>query len=152
MKSRTELFDIHDSAVRQRLQKQKDKFLIPDAFPNPLVKEAFLHPEVDHSTEPFQWGQPDVEALQLFLFDKACIGALYAVCGYRSCVNVAIWQLPMLPTLLRHQMECMQPRTCVGPHEWGRLANGTWVSWRGWFHGEGGFQHNQSCNAATQGC
>jgi len=146
MKSRTELFDIHDSAVRQRLQKQKDKFLIPDAFPNPLVKEAFLHPEVDHSTEPFQWGQPDVETLQLFLFDKACIGALYAVCGYRSCINVAIWQLPMLPTLLRRQWSA-----CSRARVWARMSGAAWLTAHG-FHGEGGFQHNQSCSAATQGC
>ncbi|KAI1288931.1 hypothetical protein F5Y03DRAFT_72330 [Xylaria venustula] len=46
---------------------QATKLFLPTGFPSPAVFDAYLHPEVDHSTEPFQWGSPDVEGLRQFL-------------------------------------------------------------------------------------
>ncbi|KAK3396571.1 putative Rad2 protein [Sordaria brevicollis] len=43
------------------------KLFLPLGFPNPAVFEAYLHPEVDSTPEPFQWGVPDLEGLRQFL-------------------------------------------------------------------------------------
>ncbi|KIX00474.1 uncharacterized protein Z518_10614 [Rhinocladiella mackenziei CBS 650.93] len=45
---------------------QKRLFL-PTGFPDPRVDEAYLNPEVDSNTEPFQWGVPDLDKLRSFL-------------------------------------------------------------------------------------
>lgn len=39
---------------------------MPDEFPDTRVIEAYKHPAVDESLEPFQWGEPDFEALKKF--------------------------------------------------------------------------------------
>lgn len=41
-------------------------YLTPD-WPNPLVRDAYWHPAVDSSDEPFQWGFPDLAGLRSFL-------------------------------------------------------------------------------------
>ncbi|KAG8408993.1 DNA repair protein rad2 [Metarhizium acridum] len=46
---------------------QATKLFLPPGFPNPAVYEAYLHPEVDDTAEPFQWGVPDLEGLRRFL-------------------------------------------------------------------------------------
>ncbi|KAI0410052.1 PIN domain-like protein [Xylaria palmicola] len=56
------------SVFRKKFRKsQATKLFLPPGFPSPAVFDAYLHPEVDHSTEPFQWGSPDVEGLRQFL-------------------------------------------------------------------------------------
>ncbi|KAI0548391.1 PIN domain-like protein [Xylaria curta] len=56
------------SAFRKKFRKsQGTKLFLPPGFPSPAVVDAYLHPEVDHSTEQFQWGSPDVEGLRQFL-------------------------------------------------------------------------------------
>ncbi|KAF2969026.1 hypothetical protein GQX73_g4553 [Xylaria multiplex] len=56
------------SSFRKKFRKsQATKLFLPAGFPSPAVSDAYLHPEVDHSTEPFQWGSPDVEGLRQFL-------------------------------------------------------------------------------------
>jgi len=45
---------------------QKRLFL-PPGFPDMRVDEAYLNPEVDSNTEPFQWGVPDLDKLRGFL-------------------------------------------------------------------------------------
>ncbi|KAI1425117.1 hypothetical protein F5Y12DRAFT_748917 [Xylaria sp. FL1777] len=56
------------SSFRKKFRKsQGTKLFLPTGFPSPAVFDAYLHPEVDHSTEPFQWGSPDVEGLRQFL-------------------------------------------------------------------------------------
>lgn len=45
---------------------QKRLFL-PPGFPDVRVDEAYLNPEVDSNTEPFQWGVPDLDKLRGFL-------------------------------------------------------------------------------------
>jgi len=57
-----------DSSFRKKFRKsQGTKLFLPPGFPSPAVVDAYLHPEVDHSTEPFQWGSPDVEGLRQYL-------------------------------------------------------------------------------------
>ncbi|KAH9002926.1 PIN domain-like protein [Lactarius hatsudake] len=35
----------------------------PDEWPNPVVRDAYYHPTVDDSEEPFKWGLPDLDGL-----------------------------------------------------------------------------------------
>lgn len=56
------------SSFRRKFRKsQATKLFLPVAFPSSAVYEAYLHPVVDSSTEPFQWGVPDVAGLREYL-------------------------------------------------------------------------------------
>ncbi|KAI1187631.1 PIN domain-like protein [Nemania serpens] len=56
------------STFRKKFRKsQGTKLFLPPGFPSPAVFDAYLHPEVDDSSEQFQWGSPDVEGLRQFL-------------------------------------------------------------------------------------
>ncbi|KAM5355492.1 hypothetical protein ACJ41O_002138 [Fusarium nematophilum] len=56
------------SSFRKKFRKsQATKLFLPPGFPSPAVYDAYLHPEVDDSSEQFQWGVPDVEGLRQFL-------------------------------------------------------------------------------------
>ncbi|KAL0935366.1 DNA excision repair protein rad2 [Colletotrichum truncatum] len=56
------------SPFRRKFRKsQATKLFLPTGFPSPAVTDAYLHPEVDSSPEPFQWGVPDLEGLRQFL-------------------------------------------------------------------------------------
>ncbi|KAM0254000.1 hypothetical protein ACHAQJ_007013 [Trichoderma viride] len=56
------------SSFRRKFRKsQATKLFLPVSFPSPGVYEAYLHPVVDSSTEPFQWGVPDVAGLREYL-------------------------------------------------------------------------------------
>lgn len=60
--------DDASSAFRRKFRKsQGTKLFLPSGFPNHAVHDAYLHPEVDSDTEPFQWGVPDLEGLRQFL-------------------------------------------------------------------------------------
>ncbi|KAM3503331.1 hypothetical protein MY10362_004255 [Beauveria mimosiformis] len=57
-----------DSPFRKKFRRsQATKLFLPPGFPNAAVDDAYLHPQVDDSAEPFQWGVPDVEGLRRFL-------------------------------------------------------------------------------------
>jgi DNA excision repair protein ERCC-5 len=43
------------------------KIFLPDKFPDPDVREAYLHPEVDKDTTPFEWGTPDLDSIRTFM-------------------------------------------------------------------------------------
>ena len=59
-----------DSPFRRKFRKsQATKLFLPPSFPNPAVGEAYLNAEVDDSTEPFQWGVPNLEGLRQFLMN-----------------------------------------------------------------------------------
>ncbi|KAH6650241.1 putative TOS1-like glycosyl hydrolase-domain-containing protein [Chaetomium tenue] len=45
------------------------KLFLPPGFPNPAVADAYLRPDVDSNTEPFQWGVPDLDGLRQFLMN-----------------------------------------------------------------------------------
>ncbi|SPQ18635.1 c1063de6-9e5b-4d7e-8350-d8d5d2c4cb60 [Thermothielavioides terrestris] len=58
------------SPFRRKFRKaHATKLFLPPGFPSPAVAEAYLHPEVDSSPEPFQWGVPDLDGLRRFLVD-----------------------------------------------------------------------------------
>ncbi|KAI9440023.1 PIN domain-like protein [Lactarius indigo] len=48
---------------RQRFKKRFKTLYIPDEWPNPVVRDAYYHPTVDDSEEPFKWGLPDLDGL-----------------------------------------------------------------------------------------
>ncbi|KAG5646986.1 hypothetical protein DXG03_001710 [Asterophora parasitica] len=54
---------------KQFKKKYKDLFLTDD-WPNPAVHDAYYHPTVDSSDEPFKWGMPDLDALRLFFREE----------------------------------------------------------------------------------
>jgi len=56
------------TAWRRRFRRsQAAKLFLPTIFPDPRVEEAYLKPEVDHDTQEFVWGVPDLGALRSFL-------------------------------------------------------------------------------------
>ncbi|PLW44401.1 hypothetical protein PCASD_04486 [Puccinia coronata f. sp. avenae] len=57
------------SAFKKKFRKKKDKIWIDHMWPNPEVADAYLNPIVDHSTEKFVWGLPDLEGIREFLYD-----------------------------------------------------------------------------------
>ncbi|KAG6888429.1 hypothetical protein C0992_008509 [Termitomyces sp. T32_za158] len=58
------------SKFRKQFKKKfKDLFLTED-WPNPAVRDAYYHPAVDSSEEPFKWGLPDLDALRTFFHQE----------------------------------------------------------------------------------
>ncbi|KAG5979244.1 hypothetical protein E4U55_005385 [Claviceps digitariae] len=56
------------SPFRRKFHKaHSTKLFLPPSFPSPAVHEAYLHPEVDRTTDPFQWGLLDLPGLRAFL-------------------------------------------------------------------------------------
>lgn len=57
-----------DTPLRKKLRKSLGKSLfLGNDFPNKLIYEAYLHPDVDHDKSEFKWGYPDIEKLRTFL-------------------------------------------------------------------------------------
>ncbi|KAI8367523.1 uncharacterized protein BYT42DRAFT_648548 [Radiomyces spectabilis] len=54
---------------QRRFRKRHKDLEIPEDFPSPLVKEAYYHPMVDSSGEPFEWGAPQLDMLRIFLME-----------------------------------------------------------------------------------
>lgn len=69
-------FDLNLQATEDKFHKDLRKKLVRNAiefeenFPSPLVREAYLSPEVDHDTTKFTWGYPDLDMLRDFLSVK----------------------------------------------------------------------------------
>ncbi|KAI2602250.1 PIN domain-like protein [Hypoxylon sp. NC1633] len=56
------------SPFRRKFRRsQAAKLFLDPGFPSPAVFDAYLQPEVDSASEPFQWGVPDVAGLRAFL-------------------------------------------------------------------------------------
>ncbi|OCH95371.1 PIN domain-like protein [Obba rivulosa] len=49
---------------RRRFKKRFKELYLPSDWPNPAVRDAYYHPTVDESEEPFKWGLPDLDALR----------------------------------------------------------------------------------------
>ncbi|RPD60121.1 PIN domain-like protein [Lentinus tigrinus ALCF2SS1-7] len=49
---------------RKRFKKKFKELYLAGDWPNPAVRDAYYHPTVDESTEPFKWGMPDLDALR----------------------------------------------------------------------------------------
>ncbi|CDO70647.1 hypothetical protein BN946_scf184756.g14 [Trametes cinnabarina] len=54
------------SKFRRRFKKKFKDLYLPSDWPNPAVRDAYYHPTVDESREPFKWGMPDLDALRSF--------------------------------------------------------------------------------------
>ncbi|KAF9456623.1 hypothetical protein BDZ94DRAFT_334056 [Collybia nuda] len=61
--------DESNSKFRKQFKKFKDLYL-PADWPNPAIRDAYYHPTVDSSDEPFKWGTPDLDALRGFLREE----------------------------------------------------------------------------------
>ncbi|KAJ3515418.1 hypothetical protein NLJ89_g1771 [Agrocybe chaxingu] len=58
------------SKFRKQFKKKfKDLYLASD-WPNSVVRDAYYHPAVDSSEEPFKWGMPDLDGLREFLHQE----------------------------------------------------------------------------------
>uniref|UniRef100_A0A0W0EXN2 XPG-I domain-containing protein n=2 Tax=Moniliophthora roreri TaxID=221103 RepID=A0A0W0EXN2_MONRR len=58
------------SPFRQRFKKKFKDLYLPPEWPNSAVRDAYYHPTVDESDEPFKWGLPDLDALREFLREE----------------------------------------------------------------------------------
>ncbi|TFK33242.1 hypothetical protein BDQ12DRAFT_691478 [Crucibulum laeve] len=54
------------STFRKRFKKKFKNLYLPPEWPNTAVKDAYYHPTVDSSDEPFKWGLPDLDGLRDF--------------------------------------------------------------------------------------
>ncbi|KAI5983350.1 hypothetical protein EDD15DRAFT_2533782 [Pisolithus albus] len=58
------------TAFRKRFKKKFKDLYLQQEWPNPLVRDAYYHPTVDSSEEPFKWGIPDLDALRHFINEE----------------------------------------------------------------------------------
>ncbi|KAK7050894.1 DNA repair protein rad2 [Paramarasmius palmivorus] len=58
------------SPFRQKFKKKFKNLYLPPEWPNSAVRDAYYHPTVDESDEPFKWGLPDLDALREFLREE----------------------------------------------------------------------------------
>lgn len=58
---------VDKTLFQRKFRKRHDALDIPDDFPNPLVIAAYYHPTVDDSNQKFEWGQPQLDSLRIFL-------------------------------------------------------------------------------------
>ncbi len=47
----------------------KSKMDLPPDFPSKDVEQAYLHPEVDPSSEQFSWEMPDLHAIRVYHYN-----------------------------------------------------------------------------------
>lgn len=57
------------TAFKRKFKKSKKELYVDEAWPNPEVAKAYLHPTVDDSDESFAWGIPDLDAMRDYLKD-----------------------------------------------------------------------------------
>ncbi|KAJ3837305.1 PIN domain-like protein [Lentinula raphanica] len=62
--------DDSSSPFRKRFKKKFKNLYLSSDWPNPAVRDAYYHPTVDSSDEPFKWGLPDLDALRSFLNEE----------------------------------------------------------------------------------
>ncbi|KAK0223266.1 hypothetical protein IW262DRAFT_1432237 [Armillaria fumosa] len=60
----------NQSPFRKRFKKKFKDLYLSSEWPNPAVRDAYYHPIVDESDEPFKWGLPDLDALRGFLHEE----------------------------------------------------------------------------------
>ncbi|KAJ6576602.1 PIN domain-like protein [Mycena vulgaris] len=58
------------SKFRKRFKKNFKDLYLPSEWPNSTVRDAYYHPTVDDSDEPFKWGLPDLDGLREFLYTE----------------------------------------------------------------------------------
>ncbi|EMG45815.1 RAD2 DNA repair protein RAD2 [Candida maltosa Xu316] len=73
-----EWFDLHtkthaDSSNPTTLEKnllskiKKGNFFLPDSFPDNIIEQAYINPEVDSDKTQFKWGVPNLDQIRSFL-------------------------------------------------------------------------------------
>ncbi|CCH59603.1 hypothetical protein TBLA_0B07870 [Henningerozyma blattae CBS 6284] len=69
-------FDKSKQEKENKFQKDLRKKLVKNGvifendFPNSLVSDAYMNPEVDHDSTAFKWGVPDLDMLRTFMRNK----------------------------------------------------------------------------------
>ncbi|KAH8117820.1 hypothetical protein DFH11DRAFT_1570873 [Phellopilus nigrolimitatus] len=63
------------STFRKRFKKRFKNLYLSNEWPNPAVRDAYYHPVVDTSEEPFKWGLPDLDGLRDFFREELSWGA-----------------------------------------------------------------------------
>lgn len=63
----TEVNDRHHKVRRRIKRALRDKVHLSAEWPDTKEQRAYTHPVVDHSDEPFVWGQADLDAVRAFL-------------------------------------------------------------------------------------
>lgn len=58
---------VDTTPFQKKFRSKHDVLEIPDDFPNPLVVDAYYHPTVDKSEQKFEWGQPQLDSLRVYL-------------------------------------------------------------------------------------
>ncbi|KIJ52582.1 hypothetical protein M422DRAFT_776205 [Sphaerobolus stellatus SS14] len=58
------------TTFRRKFKKRFKNLYLPEDWPNPIVRDAYYHPTVNESEEPFKWGLPDLDALHQFLQEE----------------------------------------------------------------------------------
>ncbi|KAG5651364.1 hypothetical protein H0H81_008933 [Sphagnurus paluster] len=58
------------SKFRRSFKKKFKDLYLTEEWPNPAVRDAYYHPTVDSSEEPFKWGLPDLDALREFFYEE----------------------------------------------------------------------------------
>lgn len=59
-----EKFTRHAIPPENKVRAKLAKLVLAERFPDAKVVDAYLNPDVDHSTEKFSWGRPDLDALR----------------------------------------------------------------------------------------
>jgi DNA excision repair protein ERCC-5 len=62
--------DAEESEFRRKFRKNSTKIFLPNDFPNRIIDQAYLKPQVDHNPEAFVWGVPDLDGLRSFLMSQ----------------------------------------------------------------------------------
>jgi len=62
--------DPGESEFRRKFKRNSTKIFLPTDFPNRIIDNAYLKPEVDHDPQGFVWGVPDLDALRSFLMSQ----------------------------------------------------------------------------------
>ena len=62
--------DPGESEFRRKFKRNSTKIFLPTDFPNRIIDNAYVKPEVDHDPQGFVWGVPDLDALRSFLMSQ----------------------------------------------------------------------------------
>ncbi|KAH9481605.1 DNA repair protein rad13 [Psilocybe cubensis] len=60
----------NQSKFRKQFKKKFKNLYLPADWPNSVVRDAYYHPTVDSSEEPFKWGMPDLDGLRTFFHQE----------------------------------------------------------------------------------
>ncbi|KAI7898658.1 uncharacterized protein BX663DRAFT_442633 [Cokeromyces recurvatus] len=58
-----------DTPFQKKFRKRHHSLDISDDFPNLIVIDAYYNPTVDHSSQKFEWGHPQLDSLRIFLME-----------------------------------------------------------------------------------